>query len=377
VSCPLLLLLPAQPDGGDFHRDIKPDNIVVNPVTCLSGLLDYGCAMGVSGSRYCKGGTPGYTPPEMAVLTDGLPATYLTAELRQAATHASADLFLLCRIGCEIINGRPVELDATLYDWDDLDDVIDAMEAVLAVDWSPQLAALASAGHGDMADFLAWGLSTDPEQRPTPAQALAHPFLAAAAVEVAAAVDSAMPSFVSGNQEVLDLLAGLEGQQYTFLAHQCNLPGAVCGCSLCSANSVGSEASSSGSSRGSPELSWSNSSSMADTPSMLSLICSCRSGSREEASQQQQQEAAEPMTSHMSAATCTMTPAARNSCSAAAAVAAAAAAAATVALILCSTPEGHKNKADLLMQATKLLNCAVTSRSRSRKEKSSNMGRPE
>jgi serine/threonine protein kinase len=376
------MLLPAQPNGGDFHRDIKPDNIVVNPVTCLSGLLDYGCAMGVSGSRYCKGGTPGYTPPEMAVLTDGLPCTFLTPELCQAATHASADMFLLCRIGYEMIHGPTAELDATLYDWDDLDDVIDAMEAVLAVDWSPQLAALASAGHSDVADFLAWGLSENPEQRPTPAQALAHPFLGAAAAEVAAAVDSAMPSFVSGNQQVLDLLAGLEGQPYTFLANQCKLPGAVCGCSQCSFYSVPSEASSSGSSsgssRGSPELSWSNSSSMPDTPSMLSLSCSYSSGSREEASQQQQQQqAAEPMTSHTSAAT--MTPAARNSCSAAAAAAllAAAAAVATVALIWCATPAGHKSKSNLLMRANKLLKCTVISRSTRRKEKNSNKGSPE
>jgi serine/threonine protein kinase len=269
LSCHLLLLLPVQPNGGDFHRDIKPDNIVVSPTTCLSGAIDYGCAMGVAGSRYCKGGTPGYTPPEMAVLTDGLPCTYATPELRQAATHASADLYLLCRIGYEIIYGCPAELDDTLCGYDNLEDVTAAMAAVLTVDWSPQLAALSSAGHSDTADFLALGLSTDPEQRPTPAQALAHPFLAAAAAEVAAAVDSAMPSFVGGNQEVLDLLAGLEGQPYTFLAHQCHLPGAACGCSRCSSYSMARHAHSSDSSKDSTRLSCS--SSMPDTAGMLSL----------------------------------------------------------------------------------------------------------
>jgi hypothetical protein len=99
-----------------------------------------------------------------------------------------------------------------------------------------------------MAQWLAACLVADPLLRPTPQQALALPFRDQVADEVDAAIAAAMPSYIAGNQAIVQLLQGLQGQDDTFVAQQQQAPSATSnsngrdGCSAVAASHTAQQA---------------------------------------------------------------------------------------------------------------------------------------
>jgi hypothetical protein len=228
---------------GFMHRDIKPDNLVINPATGVCAVLDYGCLMRLDRSDYCLGGSYSMPTPEMTVLTNGQPLTFTEPHLRKAATHASGDVFLTGVTAMLLLFGMDPVLEIDNYDCSSSEGLAAFLQAWATYDWTPKLEQLRSSGLSDLADWLAACLAADPQLRPTPQQALAMPFLSAAADEVAAVVAAATPAWVAANQAALQLLVGVEGQPLTFLAHQHNVHGAKCSCSDCTSSSSSSTSS--------------------------------------------------------------------------------------------------------------------------------------
>jgi serine/threonine protein kinase len=215
-----------------MHRDLKPDNICLNPQTGLASLLDFGCMMAIDGTDYCRGGSLNYVPPELAE-----PDTYFVEDLRKAATFSSSDTFLGARVIYEMLLDVPAALNLSNYDPDDPVSFASYLSATRSFDWTPGLVFLHSNGLGPVAQWLAACLVPDPLLRPTPQQALAMPFLQAVAAEVDVVVAAAMPSFVACNQVAVELLQSLEGQDFTFVVHKQQAP------SFSSGNSSGSGSS--------------------------------------------------------------------------------------------------------------------------------------
>jgi serine/threonine protein kinase len=205
-----------------MHRDVKPDNICLNPISGIASLLDFGCMMGLNGEGYCCGGSPNYVPPELATLD-----IYWDEDARMAATHGSSDTYLAARVIHHLLFGVPPALDLCNYDEEDEDSFASYLAVSRCFDWSPYLVYLVSVGMGGLAQWLAACLVADPLLRPTPQQALALPFLDVVAAEVDAAVAAAMPSFIANNNAAVQLLQGLQGQECTFVAQQQQAPGAI------------------------------------------------------------------------------------------------------------------------------------------------------
>jgi serine/threonine protein kinase len=133
-----------------MHRDVKPDNICLNPQTGLASLLDFGCMMGTDGTDYSRGGSPNYVPPELAE-----PAVYLVEHLHRAATHSSSDAFLAARVVYEMLLGMPAELELCNYDPDDAVSFASYLSANRNFDWTPGLEFLRSNGLAPAAEWLA------------------------------------------------------------------------------------------------------------------------------------------------------------------------------------------------------------------------------
>jgi serine/threonine protein kinase len=185
--------------------------------------------MRLDGADYCLGGSRNLPPPELALLSDdGVPCTSASEEFSRAATHPNGDMYLLSRVGMQLLFGLPDELNLACYEYEQQEGLPAFLQAVASHDWAPKLQQLRSSGLGDPAEWLAACLAIDPEQRPTPAQALTMPFLSAVAEEVEGTIAAATPGFVAGNQAAVELLAGLHGAPQTFLADQHHVHGATC-----------------------------------------------------------------------------------------------------------------------------------------------------
>jgi serine/threonine protein kinase len=197
-----------------MHRDVKPDNLCLNPQTGLASLLDFGCMMETDGTDYCRGGSANYIPTELAV-----PQIYLVEDLRRAATFSSSDTFLAARVIYEMLLDIPAAINLFNYDPDDPVSFASYLSATRSFDWSPGLVFLQSNGLAPAAQCLAACLEPDPLLRPSPQQALELPFLAAVADEVDAAVAAAMPSYVAGNRAAVQLMQCLQGQDFTYVTH--------------------------------------------------------------------------------------------------------------------------------------------------------------
>jgi serine/threonine protein kinase len=212
-----------------MHRGIKLGNIVLNFSTGVAALLDFGCMMRLDGSDYCRGGSTENIPPEYAALTNGLPATYMEDELRKPLSTPAVDVLLLAHLAIEMIFDLPAELQYGRYA-KDLPSFIAYLTAVRTYDWSGHLAYLRANSMSDLADFLAACLATDPAQRPTAAQALQMPFLAAVAEEVDAAVAAATPGYIAECQAAVEMLAELQGEPFTFVTDQYHVHSDTCSC---------------------------------------------------------------------------------------------------------------------------------------------------
>jgi serine/threonine protein kinase len=224
-----------------MHRDVKPDNICLNPHLGIASLLDFGCMMRTDGSDYSRGGSPNYVPTELAV-----PEVYLVEDRRRAATFSSSDTFLGARVIYEMMLSMPVALDLNNYDPDDAVSFASYLSATRSFDWTPGLEFLQSNGLAPAAQWLVACLEPDPLLRPTPQQALALPFVAAVADEVDVAIAAAMPSFLGFNHAAVQLLQSLQGQVSICVAHQQQVPSSSNGSSNSSRSASSTVAASHG-----------------------------------------------------------------------------------------------------------------------------------
>jgi serine/threonine protein kinase len=215
---------------GSCHRDVKPDNIVLNKDTGVAGLIDFGCMMRLDGSDYHRGFTLSYLPPELAV-----PEILQDDEACRAVTSCKMDTYNMGFLGMHMIFDLPQQVDITEYNPDDEASLASYLGHIRTFDWSPQLEWLRDNGLGDLADLLAAFLAKDPALRPTAAEALQMRFLADVADEVGEAIARATPGFVVEQQAAVAMLEGLRGQPCTFVAEQ--LYSNTCSYSACYSSS--------------------------------------------------------------------------------------------------------------------------------------------
>ncbi|CAL4947944.1 unnamed protein product [Urochloa decumbens] len=139
------------------HGDVKARNVVIGG-DGRARLTDFGCARPVHArSSRPVGGTPAFMAPEVA---------------RGEEQGPAADVWALACTVIEMATGRAPWSDG------DVDDVFAAVHMIGFTDAVPEPPAWLSA---QAKDFLRVCLARNPRGRPTAAQVLEHPFLAAAA----------------------------------------------------------------------------------------------------------------------------------------------------------------------------------------------------
>jgi len=134
------------------HGDVKARNVVIG-ADGRARLTDFGCARPADSARPL-GGTPAFMAPEVA---------------RGEEQGPAADVWAL---GCTI-----VELATGRAPWSDMDDLLAAVHRIGYADAVPEVPAWLSA---EARDFVSCCFERRASARPTAAQLLAHPFVAAA-----------------------------------------------------------------------------------------------------------------------------------------------------------------------------------------------------
>ncbi|KAG2600061.1 mitogen-activated protein kinase kinase kinase 17-like [Panicum virgatum] len=134
------------------HGDVKARNVVIG-ADGRARLTDFGCARPADSARPL-GGTPAFMAPEVA---------------RGEEQGPAADVWAL---GCTI-----VELATGRAPWSDMDDLLAAVHRIGYTDAVPEVPAWLSA---EARDFVSCCFERRASARPTAAQLVAHPFVAAA-----------------------------------------------------------------------------------------------------------------------------------------------------------------------------------------------------
>ncbi len=88
-----------------FHRDLKPHNVLVAPVSRRARIADFGLAVGATSARIRVVGTPEYIAPEQA---RGLPARLSPTDADERATLVAIDVWGLGAVGYDLLAVRPV-----------------------------------------------------------------------------------------------------------------------------------------------------------------------------------------------------------------------------------------------------------------------------
>ncbi len=169
---------------GVVHRDVKPSNVIlVGGDVARATLIDFGVALGASGSRNTKTGfivgTPGYMAPEQA-----------------RASHdvdARADVYALGCVLFECVTGRPpFEGEHPV-----------AVLAKVLLDDPPRLRALAPSASIELEHLVMRMLAKDPTARPSDGHAIARFFRDAPPPLSSRAHESVLPDSITEDERVV------------------------------------------------------------------------------------------------------------------------------------------------------------------------------
>ncbi len=99
-----------------FHRDLKPHNVLVAPVSRRARIADFGLAVGATGTHIRVLGTPEYIAPEQA---RGLPARLSPNDADERATLVALDVWGLGAVGYDLVAQRaPWRAEGDLEAWE-------------------------------------------------------------------------------------------------------------------------------------------------------------------------------------------------------------------------------------------------------------------
>jgi serine/threonine protein kinase len=185
------------------YRDLKPENVLIDPSKRCVSLIDCGCLTPASGEGFFVACSLAYLAPEQA-----MPVYCNDVEMHLAALSIKQDSYLVGRLGMDVMLPLRRQLDWAYCNQQDEDSIVAYLQAVEAADWKQELGMLRAAGLAATADLQAALLAANPEQRPTAAQALQHPCLAEAVAGMEAVVASSTPALLACTQSVLQLLSG-------------------------------------------------------------------------------------------------------------------------------------------------------------------------
>lgn len=177
-------------------------------------MIDFGLVISASKEDYFKAFTVGYFTPEIADAgSDYMHDNFFEYEKRKACTNTSMDVFLLSFVGLDMVLRIPAELQTCSYNLSSQDPnsgegLLELLDAHSEADYTPLSNCLPDL---EAKDFFTRTLCRDPEQRPTPAEALKLPWLADSVTAVQQCVSATQADYQQRNMLVLDLLAGVEG----------------------------------------------------------------------------------------------------------------------------------------------------------------------
>lgn len=202
-------------EDGYLYRDVKPANIRVNPVTGLASTIDYGLMVQANLEDFHAGATIGYHTPEMVNPEDRF-ASFYQIEKLIAATNSTMDVFLAGYTALEVAVGltdlpwrlNPDEYDTSGEEFETA--VLQAHADAAAAGYIVIYGALLERVTCPQARaFFAEVLCVDPAARPSPAEALQHPWLAESRQAVEQAIAAAAPAHLQLNQLIVKLFEGL------------------------------------------------------------------------------------------------------------------------------------------------------------------------
>lgn len=201
--------------GGHYHRDIKPDNVVISPMTGQTSVIDYGLKVWSDMENYHAGESEGYWPPEVLVPgANGKFEVFCNSKKRAQALNQTTDVFMASHMALQAAMGLhdlPWPLRVQDHDLSSIAGYVALMRAH---------AKAAAAGYDQLIDrvlcpmardYFEQTMCSDPAQRLTPAKALQHPWLVGCAAAVQLAVATATPACQQVNQQIVDLFSGVPG----------------------------------------------------------------------------------------------------------------------------------------------------------------------
>lgn len=199
---------------GYYHRDVKPDNLCVDPTTgWLISVIDYGLMIPSDLQNFYHGFTDGYYTPEL-VNPKGNFRAFKRGNLRDSTINATTDVFLTSFVALEVavgLSGLPWVLQAGKHDISTDKGLIELLyeHARAAVEGYDALINRVSCPTAR--EFFQWTMCINERLRPTPAEALQHPWLEECKTAVQEALVTETTAYKADNQMVVNLFSKVPG----------------------------------------------------------------------------------------------------------------------------------------------------------------------
>eukprot|EP00775_Hariotina_reticulata_P012994 gene12994-13123_t len=209
--------IPDDIGGARQHRDIKTSNIFWRPVgpsekDFVFVVGDHGGFAATSLLDFFPCFDLRYLDPAMAEVDDNNDYFLLTWHGQRTATRPGLDMFQAALAVLEFLTGKlPEQLDPDQYDVHSDSGISALLHAVRTCDWGSWLKQQGLPE--DARQLLLQMLAAQPDARPTPEEALLHPFVADDVALVLQAEASAAKEWQAAHSQVRQLLFGEEVEE--------------------------------------------------------------------------------------------------------------------------------------------------------------------